>query len=260
MKSGFCDLFGILSNATKIYTSSTPSYNKIQNKYNLDHDHFAIRSFKGYGGINLVKDKYRLSKNSEYLKGGTLEIPENHTKAEWLFTNNKTLRVLSPRIFISEIDETKLSPLSQEIIKRCFSPLCTSNKCSFKDYKTIYSDSEYAAWTLINGSIINHMALNVPDHLSLEEFIQIINNDNNFVINNSNGLIKTSTDGMLQQSSIMSDKTSYDFTDETISELPGCFVEFVKRHKYPNGSIREGFDANNALHIFSSTKNIDDRT
>lgn len=267
--------FSNFPRAVDNYKLYTPSFGRVQALYNnqLKSDHLALRTFKKTGGIDVIKK----SLNEHYISGGELEIPEKHLHAEWFYTINDQLRQVSPKIFVSELDENKLSEQSQLIIEKymtdktaeslehlvldCCGNGCKhcgyilepkkSNKISLKDYNKLAEESEYAAWTLIHGSQINHFAVCIPETDTFDTFLNNLTN-NGFTLNTIGGTIKSSSDGMLHQASTMSDQFKYAFKEEK-KDVPGFFVEFVQRDRYPNGSIREGFEANNALHIFDST-------
>lgn len=241
-------LLKYLSNAINAYKLITPSYTSIQKLYNnsLTTDHIAIRSLKSYGGIQRIKNI--ITRNSEYISGGTLQFPEKHLNAEWFYTTNPEFRDLVPRIFVSEIDESYLSNTAQSILNKY-----RIRNIDEIEYKTLITESEYAAWVFLNGNIINHLALNVPNNINIQDMIVHLQKEN-YNINSKGGNIKTSEDGLLHQASTMSDIIKYTLSNTT-TQLPACFVEFVQRDKLSGGSIKEGFEANNALYIFDSTKN-----
>ena len=237
----------------------------------FDIDHFAIRTFKSIKGGDNIRDN--ITSNDAYIFGGTIEIPEKHLTAEWFHTTDPKLRKLSQRIFVSEIDETKLSTNVQVILQRYLSFceknfgvgdfFCKEQPVVFKeDYNIIAQESEIAAWTLLNGHRINHLAVSVPPNNTIQSMIHNLKK-RGYIINDIGGEIKVSEDGMLHQGSTMSDVDVYEMkhdqsaqSAQTIQEfeLPGCFMEFVQRDKFPSGNIREGFEANNALRIYDSTK------
>lgn len=259
-------LFSNISLALDKYATSTPSYVRAQSLYDnkLQPDHIAIRSFKSRGGINSLKQ--RLVENNIYRSGGKLKIPKKHLNAEWFYTSDHEFKRLTPRIFISELDETKLSQQSQEIITQNVdeytpmslftpqNPQNPQNPQDYNNYTALEHDSEYASWSLIHGTQINHIALNTPLFHTLEQMLCNLQY-NDFTINSIGGKIKSSPDNMLHQGSTMSDTIQYTFKNNVKQTVPGFFVEFIKRDMYNNGTIREGFEENNALNIFDSTSN-----
>lgn len=263
----------VLSNLTTIinkYKKTTPTFARVSNILDnvLKPDHIALRSFKSQGGIQKVKQQFVC--NNDYVSGGTMQIPKKNLSAEWLYTTKEDLIKVCPRIFISELDEKKLSHESQLILSsyldgnenlvetqddcescvmHVHSPKSLLNPTvSYKDFKLLSKESEYAAWTLLHKNNVNHLALSVPDlRQTLDELKSRF-----FHINQSGGEIKTSEDNMLHQGSTMSDPIEYPFREKNIM-VPGYFVEFVQRDFDLHGKIREGFESNNALHIFEST-------
>lgn len=273
-------LFNSFYRALQFYKVVTPSFGAIQSLYNyqLKADHIAIRTFKGIGGIEHIKNS--LITDNQCISGGALTIPEKKLNAEWFYTTTPEFRVMCPRIFVSEIDEIQLSEETQNILNKYLNSYKINKETSLQndlfdfnedaemmwgiveeqDYNFISNESEYAAWTLLNGHRVNHLAVHVTVQETIQEMVDNLKNKE-FIINQTGGEIKTSSDGMLHQASTMSDTMQYQMigNDNSIIQRkkPGCFVEFVQRDKYPGGSIREGFEANNALHIFDSTRVIE---
>jgi len=121
-----------------------------------------------------------------------------------------------------------------------------------KDYEAVARESDYGAWTLINGNRVNHCT--IPVHLmqapfdSLERFMAHASEQWGVEFFN-NGAVQRSADELLLQSSTPAQQIDYQFADERApSKVPGSFVEFIERH-------REGFDVANAARIFESTDN-----
>ena len=253
-------LLHTLSSAISNYYALTPSVHKIQamQPSPLTVDHVAVRSFKSTGGI--LQARTQLTQDEIYRSGGVLQIPEKKLDAEWFYTTDPVLRTFAPRIFVSELDETKLSSSSQNILKKYarISEGTEEDIVSYDDYQNLSKESEYAGWTLLHGTRINHVALTVPKTSTLIEFIERLK-QHNFRLNTIGGEIKTSNDGMLHQASILSDSIIHAFKEEH-RNVPGYFVEFVQRDKYEAGSIREGFESQNALHIFDSTNIVEKYT
>lgn len=246
-------LYYSIASALKHYKSLTPSYHRIQMLHRgmLTTDHIALRTFQSEGGIQFVKNA--LIENDVYKSGGTLEIPQKHLHAEWFYTRHPQFERMAPRIFVSEIEESKLSTMSRSILKNALK----SGFLTFKDYFSINEESEYAGWSLLHGRAVNHVAVDVPEETKIEEFVQDLKSKN-YNINTFGGEIKTSKDGMIHQASVMSDIVKYHFVNEEgkfeQKNVPGFFVEFVQRDKDTNNRIREGFESQNALHIFDSTR------
>lgn len=235
------------------YSLLTPVLSSIQKlpqiHQNIPYDHIAFRTFKSNQGIQLIKDIITL--NNEYIFGGELKFPEKHLNAEWFYTENQELP--SSRIFISEIDESKLSNKSQKIIdKYVNSPKDNLETIlpSIKDYNTLLQDSEYAAWTLVYFDTINHVTFSTDN---IQELNQKLKN-NNYILNTVGGEVKTSNDGLLHQSSTMSSLIRCLFKEGS-SDVAGTFIEFAQRDfDSKTNTRREGFEAENAIHIFESTQ------
>lgn len=231
----------------------TPVYSQIQTMFGnqLQHDHIAIRSFKSLGGIDQAAEPF--TKSGEYTLGGNLDIPQKHLTAKWYYTQHGELAKYAPRIFISQIDEQKLTPYSQDIIAKYTLPTHPT-PVSKHEYEKLANESEYAAWTLIHRNNINHVAVLVASNYTLQTFLTEIEKKG-ITLNTSGGKIKTSKDGLLHQASTMSDKINYLFKNKENAEIPAYFMEFVQRDFYDKEKTqkREGFESNNALHIFDST-------
>ena len=86
-------------------------------------------------------------------------------------------------------------------------------------------------------------------------------------LNNDGDLIKVSPDGRLKQSSSYSDSIQFKFVDGQQLQVPGSYIEFVERVVLPQyesvprsqrteQQYRDGFEAANATHIFTSTNNV----
>ncbi|KAL8150182.1 hypothetical protein V2J09_019990 [Rumex salicifolius] len=128
-------------------------------------------------------------------------------------------------------------------------------------------ESEYAAWTLVNGYALNHATISVH---RLEPRLKHINDLNRFVeekgykLNSEGGVLKASPDGLLLQSSTVADSLSFEFSDGVIESVPCCYIEFAERLVLPQHANlseeevkefhrRDGFEVGNADKIFEST-------
>ncbi|GAB2278156.1 hypothetical protein Dimus_012851, partial [Dionaea muscipula] len=97
-------------------------------------------------------------------------------------------------------------------------------------------ESEYAAWTLVNGYALNHVTISahqLTSHLrnisSLNQFIE----DNGFKLNSQGVTLKVSPDGLLLQSSTVADSFSYQFSDGISKSVPCSYIEFDQRLVLP---------------------------
>lgn len=128
-------------------------------------------------------------------------------------------------------------------------------------------ESEYAAWTLVNGYAVNHVTISthrLKSHLknikSLNQFIE----ENGFKLNSEGGVLKVSPDGLLLQSSTVADSVPFQFSDGMTELVPCSYIEFAERLVLPQYASlpeneveefhrRDGFEVGNADKIFEST-------
>jgi len=193
-----------------------------------------------------------------------------------------------PRIFISELRVKDLSKASQKMINQ-FTQSITSdpvdaldldnaaevgeffhrplwNLPTAKEYETLASESEYAAWVIYNRYYLNHYTISVhalPAYNTLEKFNAFLE-EIGVVLNTAGGKIKVSPDGLLRQSSSVAKMIEATFVCGTTQKIPGSYVEFAERlpleafQHLPQSELkrehrREGFEAGNADKIFEST-------
>uniref|UniRef100_A0A6C0F1E4 2-oxoadipate dioxygenase/decarboxylase n=1 Tax=viral metagenome TaxID=1070528 RepID=A0A6C0F1E4_9ZZZZ len=201
----------------------------------LGVDHIAFRSL--YKGMNKFDNTIYEKKNEVY------HFPEYNVKANEYYKYNKFTREYPLRIFSSYYvgechDGSILNLLKNKNID-------FGEMYSYHDYLKIYNWNQYVAWTMLHKDTINHIAFQVDD-------LQKVTNsmiDDGFTFSKVNDqIINTSPDGNLLQSSHISIKNLYKFTDG-YHNVPYTFLEFVERR---NG--REGFSESNANQIMHSTK------
>ena len=201
----------------------------------LGVDHIAFRSL--YKGMNKFDSTIYEKKNEIY------HFPEYNVKANEYYKYNKFTREYPLRIFSSYYagechDESILNLLKNK--NNEFGEIY-----SYHDYLKIYNWNQYLAWTMLHKDTINHVAFQVDN-------LQKVTNsmiDDGFTFSKVNDqIINTSPDGNLLQSSHISIKNLYKFTDG-YHNVPYTFLEFVERR---NG--REGFSESNANQIMHSTK------
>ena len=223
---------------------------QIQQKYNkhiLGIDHIAFRSL--YKGMNTI-DKNMYEKKSEIFN-----FPEYNVKAnEYYKINNSISNEYPLRIFSSYyVGEHHYSSRISRMIH-----LMKNNEFgdlySYDDYMTIYKWNQYVAWTMIHKDTINHIAYRVDNIEKVTE--TLIKDGFNFLPSQNgiessvNNMLNISPDGKLLQSSLISNKKLYKFTDG-YHAIPYTFIEFVERK-----DGREGFAESNANKIMHSTKNL----
>jgi hypothetical protein len=201
----------------------------------LGVDHIAFRSL--YKGMNKFDSTIYEKKNEVY------HFPEYNVKANEYYKYNKFTREYPLRIFSSYYagechDGSILNLLKNKNID-------FGEMYSYHDYLKIFNWNQYVAWTMLHKDTINHIAFQVDD-------LQKTTNsmiDDGFTFSKVNDhIINTSPDGNLLQSSHISIKNLYKFTDG-YHNVPYTFLEFVERR---NG--REGFSESNANQIMHSTK------
>jgi len=201
----------------------------------LGVDHIAFRSL--YKGMNKFDTTIYEKKHEVY------HFPEYNVKANEYYKYNKFTREYPLRIFSSYYagechDGSILNLLKNKNID-------FGEMYSYHDYLKIYNWNQYVAWTMLHKDTINHIAFQVDDLQKITNSMM----DDGFTFSKVNDqIINTSLDGNLLQSSHISIKNLYKFTDG-YHNVPYTFLEFVERR---NG--REGFSESNANQIMHSTK------
>lgn len=276
-----------------VYLSRNPTAKAILDLVRSTHndqicyDHFAFRTFgvNGYG----IDSMASFFLDYGYTQQEELRFPAKKLKALW-FSPPATsppdgasgVNGPLPRIFISELLVDQMSPKTQEIIRKYtemsgkgnkHAALASSlgaltwEKPSFSEFQQLARESEYAAWTLVNGYALNHVTIsthrlksNLKDIKSLNQFVE----KNGFKLNSEGGVLKVSPDGLLQQSSTVADSIPFSFSDGVTESVPCSYIEFAERlvlpqyRNLPENEVKEfhrrdGFEVGNADKIFEST-------
>ncbi|KAI4384243.1 hypothetical protein MLD38_002423 [Melastoma candidum] len=252
------------------------------------YDHLAFRTFGVSGhGIGSIA---RFFTDYGYTQMDELRFPAKKLRALW-FSPPKDSAVSEdgsgvhgplPRIFISELLVDQMSPQTQEIIRRYVGisgngyehaalasavGALTWGKPLRSEFQQLAKESEYAAWTLVNGYAVNHVTISthrLKSHLrdikSLNQFIE----QNGFKLNSEGGALKVSPDGLLLQSSTVADSFPFQFSDGATESVPCSYIEFAERlvlpefRNLPTKELeefhrRDGFEVGNADKIFEST-------
>ena len=198
-----------------------------------------------------------------------------------------------PRIFISELRVSDLSPDAQTIIRSYTDEVIEDPvdkldlnsgqaidaflhqalwRCpTWSDYQRLADESEYAAWVIYNRYYLNHFTISVHNlaapYNTVEKFNELIESGG-VRLNDSGGKSKVSPDGLLIQSSTVAAMIDAEFAndngDKESHKIAGSYVEFAERRVLPQFADlpadqvrrehrRDGFEAGNADKIFEST-------
>ncbi|XP_077245306.1 2-oxoadipate dioxygenase/decarboxylase, chloroplastic/amyloplastic-like [Tasmannia lanceolata] len=285
-------LRSILSSMEKVYLNRNPTAKAILDLVRScdgDHvcyDHFAFRTFgvDGYGIDSIAQ----IFMDFGYSTREELRFPAKKLKALWFSPPDTCDSGCGsgvdgplPRIFISELRVEEMSSEAQEIIRKYTKisgmgnkhaalasalGLLTWEKPLYSDYQKLSRESEYAAWTLVNGYALNHATISTHRLESVRN-INTLNNfieDNGFKLNSEGGSLKVSPDGLLLQSSTVADSMPFHFADGITESVPCSYIEFAERLVLPQYKHlrakeikefhrREGFEVGNADKIFEST-------
>eukprot|EP00899_Mesostigma_viride_P003350 jgi/Mesvir1/13015/Mv06015-RA.1 len=288
-----------LTTTLKLYFDKNPTakavYSAVAQREGVSRlasDHFAFRTF-GVDGFGIDSmESFLLTLG--YRRQDRLLFEKKHLKAYWykppayelehaLAGGDKEAEdrlAFLPRIFVSELQVDELSPGVQRIIGDYTSEAATLarfapaacamgalpwQRPSYKDFCLLAKESEYAAWTLVNGYSLNHTTLAVhqlrtfEDLEDMNEFVE----EKGWDLNTEGGVLKVSPDGGLRQSSTVADTQEFIF-DEGPMRVPASYIEFAQRlvlpaHAHlPPDQVREehrrdGFEVSNADGIFEST-------
>jgi hypothetical protein len=225
------------------------------------NDHIAFRTLN-YEGIN-ISSMEKIFLELGYKENGHYTFTEKKLFAKHYEHSDPK----QPKIFISELLVEKLSPASQEILKKLYlqltpaqknNPLlCASGKhwnLSLSDYQVLKAESEYASWLSAYGFRVNHFTVLINE---LKKFttVEAVNHflkEKNISLNTSGGEIKGTPQELLEQSSTIAGTHMVEFSDEIYS-VPSTYYEFARRYAMPTGNLYQGFIAASADKIFEST-------
>jgi len=172
-----------------------------------------------------------------------------------------------PKVFISELVLSEMSPATQQVIAGLLAQLPNGYgeradlpwagrpwRVTHAQYAQLLAESEYAAWVAAFGFRVNHFTVDVnrlstfPDLVALNAFLV----DHGFTLNDAGGAIKGTHADCLEQSSTRADSIDVAFDDRTV-RIPSCYYEFAKRYPLPSGELFQGFVPKSADKIFEST-------
>ncbi|PIS10072.1 MAG: DUF1338 domain-containing protein [Bdellovibrio sp. CG10_big_fil_rev_8_21_14_0_10_47_8] len=252
MWTDYCDLNPA---ARRIYDLLTTQGETVLN------DHIALRTFNhpklGIKSLAKAFEKYGYVEKADYV------FKEKKLYAKHYEHPQADL----PKIFISELELEKVSPLIQDTVSKLVEKISPDQilsdqfsvcgrpwEMSHELYSTLAKESEYASWVAAFGFRPNHFTVNIN---ALKKFndIHVLNQmieSNGYVLNSSGGKVKGSVLEHLEQSSTMAEEIAVKFSDGTF-KIPGCYYEFAKRHPLADGKLYQGFVATSADKIFEST-------
>lgn len=227
----------------------------------LVNDHVALRTFNvPHVGLEALGSLFT---KHGYKKGGEYVFEEKKLFAHHFEHEDSRL----PKVFISELEIEKLSPLVQQVAKEAAAAIDPSEakkesflwsrrkwKASHETYKKLLAESEYAAWMYAFGFRSNHFTVSF-NHLKSFQDLKALNDfvkSTGFALNSAGGEIKGTPGVFLEQSSTLAEKTRVEFTDG-VHEIPACYYEFARRYPMPDGKIYQGFVTSSADKIFEST-------
>ncbi|XP_030484458.2 2-oxoadipate dioxygenase/decarboxylase, chloroplastic [Cannabis sativa] len=283
----------VLASMETVYLNRNPTAKAIlelvhsADEERICYDHFAFRTFgvDGYGIDSLAS----FFLDFGYTPRDELRFPAKKLRALWFSPPENVIGEGGsciggplPRIFISELLVDQMSPQTQEIIRKYIEVSGSGNRHAAlasalgsltwekplnSEFQQLVRESEYAAWTLVNGYALNHVTIsthqlksNLRSIKNLNQFIK----ENGFKLNSEGGVLKVSPDGLLLQSSTVADSTSFTFSDGATESVPCSYIEFAERlilpqyNNLPEEEVKEyhrrdGFEVGNADKIFEST-------
>lgn len=263
------DLNTLLAQMWKDYCDLNPAARKIFDLFTAEgehvlNDHIALRTFNhprlGIESLAKTFKKFGYTEKKDYV------FVEKKLYAKHYEHSNLDL----PKIFISELELEKVSPFIRDTVNALVEkiPQATIDSDQFSMmgrpwdmthelYLKLAKESEYASWVAAWGFRPNHFTVNVNalkkfnDLPTLNQFVE----KNGFKLNASGGVIKGSPKEFLEQSSTMASEIPCQYAEGKFN-TPGCYYEFAKRYKLPDGKLYQGFVAASADKIFESTNRM----
>lgn len=255
----------------------------IANAQDAENDHIAFRTLDvEHLGIRSLE---KIFLHYGYERRDAYDFPEKKLDAFWYHPPRSDL----PRLFLSELRVTELTPEAQRII-HSYTDEVTSDPVdaldlddaeqvdhflhhalwhlpTLSDYQFLQAESEYAAWVIYNRYYLNHFTIavhNLPDGYDTIASFNAFLERHHFTLNDAGGKIKTSPDGKLLQSATVAEMVTARFAGGEEHLIAGSYVEFAERRPldafadWPRQQLRreqrrEGFEAHNADRIFEST-------
>ncbi|KAF2531492.1 hypothetical protein F2Q70_00030839 [Brassica cretica] len=286
-------LRNVFENMLKTYLRKNPTamtiWELVQSVDNekICYDHFTFRTLKvdGYG-IDSLSSFFM---DYGYKIGGGLDFPKKKLRVLWFSPPDAQVpndghglaNGPLPRLVIAEVLVDELSLESQGIIRKYLKPLGGKQavlsstlgsliweKPTWADFTQLAKESEFAAWTLIHGYTMNHLAFAVHrfkhrfnDIKCVKEYLE----EKGFKLNSDGGILKVSQDGLLIQISSISERLAVEFADGVTDIIPASYIEFTQRlalpqfKDMPSDEIkeyhrREAFELDSANHVMESTR------
>jgi len=260
----------IIQQLWKNYLHSTPTVKKVKNTLQLENydsfcDHIAFRTLctRKLGITKRIAGDFGIEKLSKKF------LLQGYTIQQEYFFKKKKLKAIhlekknAPKIFISELLLDQCSIFLKNTLLKAFDTckneevILTKGRCwdvSYKVYKELERESEYAAWLYVHGHRVNHFTINVNqlEKYSIEDVCMQLKTSG-IHLNTSGGTIKGNESIGLKQASTLADSILVKFKDVTKAiRIPSCYVEFAERFKINNKQFN-GFITNSADKIFQST-------
>ena len=169
----------------------------------IKNDHVAYRTYDvspiGMSALGAIFEKYGYERRDQYIFNDKKLIAYH-----WEHSDNSL-----PKVFISELETKKLSPLVQKVAQaaaQSVSEAATKSddflwsrrawKASYQTYQDLLKESEYAAWMYAFGFRSNHFTISVnalksfKDLQAVNEFVK----SSGYPLNTAGGEIKGSAD------------------------------------------------------------------
>lgn len=251
------------------YIQLNPQAQKIYNLFTQEgetvlNDHIALRTFNhprlGIKSLAQHFIKYGYKEAGEYF------FKEKKLYAQHFEHSNSSY----PKIFISELEMEKVSPLIQNVIQSCVEQVSdtvinnenfvfsgTHWNINYATYSALAAESEYASWVYAYGFRPNHFTVSIN---ALKKFTNITDlntflKQHQIQLNAAGGEVKGTPAELLEQSSTMAAEIPVQFAEGAYS-IPACYYEFAKRYPMTDGKLYQGFIAKSADKIFESTNKL----
>lgn len=249
------------------YVATTPQAERIQRLLSdrgerVVNDHVALRTY-GVPGLGIAELARPFEALGWQQQADRYRFEDKKLVARYWQHPDPAL----PKVFISELCVTELSPAAHQIIEGLVRQLPAGFsarpdlpwagrpwRVRRAEYESLLLESEYAAWVAAFGFRVNHFTVLVnalttfPDLESLNAFLV----DHGFALNAAGGAIKGTPAQRLEQSSTIADSIEVDFDGEK-HRVPSCYYEFARRYAEDDGSLFQGFVPASANRIFEST-------